>query len=592
MARKLIVVIIILGLIWSSIIYTPKTNAAGVVHDPINAIFNSTTAVGTTSQVVKDYVLKPIVRALARKLLSDAVSGIINKIQTGGRDGGPAFVQNWRNFQADSQYRGEDTFRAILSNTTLCNDIDGNIKNLFGATKKRIIPIDAKTRMGNLDPYQLRANCTMPSNFSTANYQRDFSGNGGWNAWSRMLEPQNNYYGVLFQSLDEVGRQRGPAPQSADINEALAGNGYTSIQDGCKDQFAGTNNTGPTLPSQARCTFMGQIFTPGDLLGKSAASTIDNDLGWLVSSQEIGSIVISIATALTNRLANLATSNPARDYDNAPKADTSRSGGYLACLNSCPAGTDLSCQNNCAKAWGNYSPPSADCTKVDCSTTGDGGVGVPPPEDALEKHPDQSSVVAAVKSQLESAGADLSGSCGAFKITKNVAWQLKASGAGLLSKPGGTNCDGYSTDIIAFPDGYIYDILGDAGRANTPRWGADGCGPLDGNGTCPDRYVAAFDPGGGGATNTIRSDFTTCTKGSLGRPSCDIVLNYIIVSNFGAEIKKNGVLWRTKNDIGLNSTAGTQVDANPAPGTYTYALFGFKADGTESLSASVTVTIK
>lgn len=80
-------------------------------------------------------------------------------------------------------------------------------------------------------------------------------------------------------------------------------------------------------------------------------------------------------------------------------------------------------------------------------------------------------VVAAVKAELQSQGKDLSGSCGAFQITKRVAWRLRAEGAGLLSKPGGNNCDGFSVDYIVYPDGRGADILGDSGTANIPGWG-------------------------------------------------------------------------------------------------------------------------
>lgn len=97
-------------------------------------------------------------------------------------------------------------------------------------------------------------------------------------------------------------------------------------------------------------------------------------------------------------------------------------------------------------------------------------------------------VVAAVKASLVARGVDLSGECGAFQITKRVAWQLRAEGAGLLDKPSGSNCMGYSTDIIAYPGGRIFDILVDGGGANGPAW--SGVDPVD-----PGRYRPAIDPG-------------------------------------------------------------------------------------------------
>lgn len=79
-------------------------------------------------------------------------------------------------------------------------------------------------------------------------------------------------------------------------------------------------------------------------------------------------------------------------------------------------------------------------------------------------------IVEQVKAELEAAGENLSTPCGAFKITKKVAQRLASTGAGLLSKPSGNNCDGYAVDIIAYSDGRIFDCLIDGGGANEPSW--------------------------------------------------------------------------------------------------------------------------
>lgn len=99
-------------------------------------------------------------------------------------------------------------------------------------------------------------------------------------------------------------------------------------------------------------------------------------------------------------------------------------------------------------------------------------------------------IVESVKARLLASGHDLSGPCGAFNITKHVAWELRATGAGLLSKPAGNNCDGYAVDIIAYSDGRIRDILGDGGGANNPQWPEDGLEVVS-----ADRYRPAIDPG-------------------------------------------------------------------------------------------------
>jgi hypothetical protein len=91
----------------------------------------------------------------------------------------------------------------------------------------------------------------------------------------------------------------------------------------------------------------------------------------------------------------------------------------------------------------------------------------PPPGPAPEP---SARYVAAVKAQLEAEGADLAGPCGAFRITQRVAWGLRSTGVGLLSKPSGNQCDGYSVDYLIYPTGDGVDILGDAGGRNLPQW--------------------------------------------------------------------------------------------------------------------------
>jgi hypothetical protein len=103
----------------------------------------------------------------------------------------------------------------------------------------------------------------------------------------------------------------------------------------------------------------------------------------------------------------------------------------------------------------------------------------------------QPEVVASVKAELVARGVSLVDSCGGFQITKRVAWRLRATGAGLLSKPSGNQCEGYAVDIIAYADGRIVDILTDAGGQNGPTWGPGE--PVEAS-----RWRPAVDPGDSG----------------------------------------------------------------------------------------------
>jgi hypothetical protein len=100
------------------------------------------------------------------------------------------------------------------------------------------------------------------------------------------------------------------------------------------------------------------------------------------------------------------------------------------------------------------------------------------------------SVVADAITELRAAGVDLSGPCGALRITNLVAFRrhyallhkaggfravLKADGS-CLSGEQSNDPEGFATDYLIDPrTGVGYDLLGDAGGANTPQW----AGPED-----------------------------------------------------------------------------------------------------------------
>lgn len=273
-----------------------KFVTGGGVEVPVN----DSTAIAQYKS--KEFALDVIARCAGREILNKMISNVLSVVRGGGRSGGPAFVRNWRNFLTDSQYRGENIFRGILSNTKLCDYIDKDIKDIFGVTNKISLPPSVQTRIGNLDPYQLRASCTMPSNFNMANYQKDFAGNGGWAAFSRLLEPQNNYFGSLFGALDEVAKQRA-LEEATDTNEAIAGQGFTStrgksVSENCK-----------TKDENGKCLVYNDIKTPGSILRAGAEATISQELGWVANVDELNEVIASAVSILLNRMLDLSDPN-------------------------------------------------------------------------------------------------------------------------------------------------------------------------------------------------------------------------------------------------------------------------------------------
>src|SRR3989344_5714133 len=238
----------------------------------------------TASLVAKETIQDIIARCIGRQALSRMNLGILDIARTSGRDGGTTWIQNWRNLQLDSQYRGEGVFRGMLASTQLCNYFGNDLKQSFGATQKvNLSPI--RTRADDFDSFQVRAGGTLPDNFNFNAYKNDFSGNGGWEAWSRLMEPQNNPYGSLFMALDEANKQRA-IEESAATNEALAGKGFMGIRD-CLVQKEGSS----------ACAILGKIKTPGSTLGNQVSSIFDTNLKFYTTA-DAASLAIAIFTGL------------------------------------------------------------------------------------------------------------------------------------------------------------------------------------------------------------------------------------------------------------------------------------------------------
>lgn len=250
-----------------------------------------------TKESVKDL----IARCTAREILVKMGKDITNVARTGGKDGGPAYVRNWRNYETDAQYRGEEIFRNIMASTRLCDYFANETKSIFGVQAKKNLG-RTNTRVNSFDPYQLSAGCTMPSNFNLSNFKNDFEGNGGWDAFSRLMEPQNNFYGVLIKSLSEAQKQR-DVESRADLNEAVGNGGYTSIRgksaaDSCLVKGA-----------NGRCIVYKDIKTPGSTIGGSVVEGIAAELQWVASSDELNEVMASAIQVLVNRLLDLSNPN-------------------------------------------------------------------------------------------------------------------------------------------------------------------------------------------------------------------------------------------------------------------------------------------
>lgn len=272
------------------------------IGSALNAIFGRVPVYDSSTNAVrwKEYVIDVVVRCTAREILRAMNNNILTTVRTSGRVGGPAWVRNWRNFLTTGQYRGEDVFRAMLSTTNLCPHLAQDLRTIFNATQTTALP-GQNTRVGDLDPYQLRANCTLPPGFTMANFVQNVGTNGGWEAFLRLHQPQNNIYGQILASMDEVARQRN-VEESGDIYETL-GHGFTGRR--------GSDATVSCLVRglNGQCIVHRDILTPGVTLEGSIMNTIEKELEWVANSDELSELVATGIQLLINRLNNLGDPN-------------------------------------------------------------------------------------------------------------------------------------------------------------------------------------------------------------------------------------------------------------------------------------------
>jgi hypothetical protein len=94
----------------------------------------------------------------------------------------------------------------------------------------------------------------------------------------------------------------------------------------------------------------------------------------------------------------------------------------------------------------------------------------PPGGSGFPSDAEGTAMVAFVIADLRARGISIQGDCGAFEVTKRVAWNFRNRGAGLERKTGGRRCEDASIDIVLFSDGTSVDILIGGGTENGPAW--------------------------------------------------------------------------------------------------------------------------
>lgn len=309
---------------------------------------------GAIVYILKEFTLDVIARVIGRTFLSRMDNAITKFISKNGRDEGPNFVQDWRDFLENAQYRGEDITRAIIGDAidagsgTICSYLRNPLGTAFGASKMpNFSPF--LYRVDSLQYYKLRNRCTMPVGFNIDVFKNNFTQGGGWTAWNQLIQPQNNFFGVYGDTLDELSKQR-VFEEKTDQGEANSGGGFISKRagkGGCI--LKGMNTT---------CLILGKVLTPADMFKETAAKMNTAEFNWLTSSDELSEVIAFAASWVTNRLTNLGTSLTPDTFT----PDTSQG-----------AALQEKARQDCIKAG--ESTCTEQAKKLDCDVSAGGGEG-------------------------------------------------------------------------------------------------------------------------------------------------------------------------------------------------------------------------
>lgn len=253
------------------------------------------------AQQLKEFGLDVVARVISQKVLNSTSRQTVDKIKKTGRDGTGAIVKDWREFVTKSDQRGENIFRAqiayVAKKNIVCPGSRSALDQVFrgtNSTKEETLGLIGRLggslRANNLSSFQSRVKCTIPDKVYK-DYQKDFQKGGGWETWSRMVEPYNNPYGLLAMSLDELNTQR-RVERKADEGETRS-SGFLSKRSPCVGQGKDT-----------QCTFFGKTVTPKQILEGAGVKTVDSGWQWLTASDELSEVLTAVVNAAFQKLDN------------------------------------------------------------------------------------------------------------------------------------------------------------------------------------------------------------------------------------------------------------------------------------------------
>jgi len=258
--------VIELGLIKGSLVDIGVSGTHTSVSTAADSASNKMGWIQNLQNWLKTQALQALRDAIVKRIVDMMTDQIVQWIQGGGK---PQFVTDWQGFLKGSVSAavGDVVQQAGLG--VLCKPFGLQIQLALLPVKK----------------FSQRVTCTLDDIVSNINnFYIDFSV-GNWAAYEASLMPENNFYGTLYMTEDEMAMAAAQAKEASQ-NEAQAGKGFLSVKK-CVHKDSSGNCDQYT------------ITTPGDTVGQVVAHAINAQTDWAVNVQ---GVVSAIVNAAINRL--------------------------------------------------------------------------------------------------------------------------------------------------------------------------------------------------------------------------------------------------------------------------------------------------
>ena len=255
--KKFILAVVIFGLIFSPFNFfleKQKTEARDVVIDPAHIV---RTVLQTRGQefTAKTRDWRIILRdIIVKRIIDMMVDQTISWIQG---DGEPLFITDWGRFLGDATDIAVDSVIHELGLGFLCR------------------PFDFQIRLALTRPQRFaqRIKCTLDDIVANIeDFYQDFE-QGGWIAYHYSWRPENNFFGALITSLDEMHLRAAAEREKAKLE---AEGGFKPVKDEA-----------------------GRIITPGSTVGEKLAQALKLEGEWAANVQ---SWTVALTNAVINRL--------------------------------------------------------------------------------------------------------------------------------------------------------------------------------------------------------------------------------------------------------------------------------------------------